>query len=135
MSCCCSKFEILPLWFENVLGCKKNGKQETSKPKPKLSLEGDLFQKFKFETRKKSLSEKFTESIDKAFAYAQRLILPEKYVLPCLLGDCDMDKKIQKEKEQYSNIFHKKVPLAPPEHQGPDETTQTPTSSLGPNET
>ena len=80
-----------------------------------MSLGGDLLQKFKFETREKSLSEKLTEKINKALAYAQRLVLPEKYVLPCLLGDCDMDKKIQKEKEMYTNLLRNKVPLTPPE--------------------
>jgi len=111
-----SKLEILPLWFEDMLGCKKTTKKKTNKPK--LNLGGDLLQKFKFETREKTLSEKIADKINNAFVYAQRMVLPEKYVLPCLLGDCDMDKKIQKEKVLYSNLLNKRVPLTPPEKNG-----------------
>ena len=85
------------------------------KPKPKLSLQGDLLQKFKFETRKKTVLEKFTQVINQGLAYAQRLVLPEKYVMPCLLGDCDMDKQIQKQRDEYSNLLRKTVPTAPPD--------------------
>ena len=109
----CSELEILPSWFEEALGCKRESKQVTKKPK--LNLGGDLLKKFKFETRQKTLPEKLNEKINQAFAYLQRLVLPEKYVLPCLLGDCDMGEKIKKEKEVYTNLLRKQVPLTPPE--------------------
>ena len=110
------------------MGCKRETKKTN---KPKLSLGGDLLQKFKFETREKTLTEKLSDKINNAFVYAQRLVLPEKYVLPCLLGDCDMDKKIKKEKEMYSNLFHERVPLTPPE-KGAKKTPDIPKSPSAP---
>lgn len=107
---------IFPAWFKNVLGCKTEiSVSRKQKSKPRLNLGGEMLEKFKFETREKTASEKLMDKINKLFVYAQRLVLPDKYVMPCILGDCNMDKEIKKQREEYSNLMHKTVPVFPPD--------------------
>ncbi|CAK8677218.1 unnamed protein product [Clavelina lepadiformis] len=109
--------EILPAWLGKAIGCRETKKEVPSKKgnqKLKITLDNDLMGKFKFETREKSWSEKLTDYVNKGFVYVQRLILPEKFVMPCILGDCDMASKIKKDKEKYSNMLYHKIPTTPP---------------------
>lgn len=115
-----SEYEIVPQWVKDVLECKKEVKKEvqnklSQKRSIKLDLDGDLLEKFRFDEREKTTFELFTIYINKLLAYLQSLILPKNLVMPCIVGNCDMDKKIKKERELYENLLAKKYGLNPPE--------------------
>nr|XP_009858366.3 uncharacterized protein LOC104265625 [Ciona intestinalis] len=132
------KLQILPKWFEETLGCEEKKQPKVAspvshKPKPKLKLNlgGDTLKKFKFEARDKTPIEKLTGLINDGFAYVQRLILPENFVMPCLIGDCNMDKKIKLEKEKYENLLSKKDQVHPPDEEAPKPTEPNSEDSTG----
>ena len=92
--------------MEEILGCKVKSKRIEEKDssesaKPKIKLSGKVLEKVRFETREKSLMDKFLDKVNDALVWCQRLVLPEDFVMPCLVGDCDMGDKIKKQKEEY----------------------------------
>jgi len=103
----CDALDVPPCVAE-LVGCKvktksipqdsENGDQPK---KPKIKLSAKTLEKVKFETREKSLTEKFLDRLNDALVWVQRLVLPEDFVMPCLVGDCDMGDKLKKQKEEY----------------------------------
>jgi len=95
----------LPPCVSELVGCKvASNLIEEAKDQPqkmKIKLSAKVLEKVKFETREKSLTDKFLDRLNDALVWCQRLVLPEDFVMPCLVGDCDMGDKLKKQKEEY----------------------------------